>query len=352
MTSRFLMLAVAALSAAAAWAGEAAPVLPPERLSETGLYAATGTATIAAGNLSYSPQYPLWTDGAAKSRWIRLPEGSKIDVRNVDAWRFPVGTKLWKEFAFAGRKVETRMLWRATADAWVYATYVWNEAQTDAELAPEEGLREYAEIAPGKRHSIPAIADCRTCHESGPSTVLGFSALQLSDDRDPLALHAEPLRPGMVTLSSLVERGRLEPPRPDLASSPPRIAASSPRERAVLGYLAGNCAHCHNPSGPLARLGLVLAHDPAAATKGGKEPAIVTAIDAKGRFQVPGAPDGASRTIAPGSAGRSALLYRMASRRPSSQMPPLGTVIADGEAIELVGKWIAEDLAQANAAAR
>lgn len=351
MTSRFLMRAAAALLAAAAWAGEAAPVRPPERLSETGLYAATGTATIAAGNLPYSPQYPLWTDGAAKSRWIRLPEGSKIDVRNVDAWRFPVGTKLWKEFAFAGRKVETRMLWRATADAWVYATYVWNEAQTDAELAPEAGLREHAEIAPGKRHSIPAIADCRTCHESGPSTVLGFSALQLSDDRDPLALHAEPLRPGMVTLSSLVERGRLEPPRPDLASSPPRIAASSPRERAVLGYLAGNCAHCHNPSGPLARLGLSLAHDSSTA-KGGPEPSLATAVDAKGRYEVPGAPDGASRTIARGEPGCSAIVYRMASRRPSSQMPPLGTVIADREAVELVKRWIAEDLAPASVAAK
>jgi hypothetical protein len=30
----------------------------------------------------------------------------------------------------------------------------------------------------------------------------------------------------------------------------------------------------------------------------------------------------------------------MKSRRPSSQMPPLGTVIADGAAIDLVRRWV------------
>ena len=40
----------------------------------------------------------------------------------------------------------------------------------------------------------------------------------------------------------------------------------------------------------------------------------------------------------------SAVLARMRSRRPSSQMPPLGTVIADREAIEAIGAWIGSDL--------
>jgi len=31
---------------------------------------------------------------------------------------------------------------------------------------------------------------------------------------------------------------------------------------------------------------------------------------------------------------------RMRSRRPSSQMPPLGTTVADRDAIELVSAWI------------
>lgn len=47
-----------------------------------------------------------------------------------------------------------------------------------------------------------------------------------------------------------------------------------------------------------------------------------------------------SRLLAPGAPEHSALLYRMRSRRPSAQMPPLGTVVADPAAVELVRRWI------------
>lgn len=339
------LCAAMVLVAAFAWAGETPALRPPEHLSDTGLYAAAGSFAIDASVLSYAPQYPLWSDGAAKSRWIYLPPGQPIGAEDDAAWVFPVGTKLWKEFAFNGKKVETRMIWQAGADAWVFASYVWNDEQTDATLAPEGGIRDHVAIASAKSHSIPAVSDCRNCHESGPSRVLGFNALQLSDDRDPLAVHGEPLRPGMVTLADLVASHRLTPERFDLVQLPPRIPARSPRERAVLGYFAGNCAHCHNATGPLARLGLVLAHQPTRAGALASENVLSTLIDAKGRFQVPGVPDGVSRLVAPGAPDSSAVVYRMRSRRPASQMPPLGTVIADAAAAALVTRWIAEDLA-------
>lgn len=322
---------------AAADASATAPEPVPARLSATGLYLADGTVDPRCR--PFVPQYPLWTDGAAKARWIRLPEGAIIDVADLDAWRFPVGTTLWKEFAWGGRKVETRML-RAEADgSWTFASYVWTEAQDDALLAPADGVPAAFEIAPGKRHSIPSRADCGACHLSAPSAVLGFGALQLSDDRDPLAPHAEPLPPGAVTLRTLVQEDLLAPPRPGLAQQPPRIRASDPVERAALGYLSANCGACHNARGPLARLGFVLLHD-AAADASAPEPARTTTADAAGRFLVPGIPADESRIVATGAPRRSALLHRMQSRRPASQMPPLGSVIADAEAIDLVRRWI------------
>ncbi len=313
------------------------PPQAPGRLSQTGLYAADGT--IDPRNEPFVPQYPLWTDGAAKSRWIRLPQGTRIDVSDVNAWRFPVGTRIWKEFAWDGRKVETRMLWQTGEDDWVFATYVWNDAQTDAFLAPAEGVRDVVEVAAGKRHSVPGTTDCLSCHRSGPSVVLGFSALQLSDDRDPLAPHAEPLVDGALTLGSLVATDRLDPPRPELARTPPRIRARDPYARAALGYLSANCGACHNGTGPLARLGLELLHD-AAADPFAAERAVATALDVPGRWAMPGLAEGASRRVAPGAPERSALLHRMLSRRPSSQMPPLGTVLVDEEAARIVRRWI------------
>jgi hypothetical protein len=48
----------------------------------------------------------------------------------------------------------------------------------------------------------------------------------------------------------------------------------------------------------------------------------------------------------------SALLARMRSRRPSSQMPPLGTVVRDQQAIDAILDWIRADLAPLRTAAR
>lgn len=329
-------------AAAASAGGVAGATRAPERLSETGLYADIAAGVIAPRNLHFEPQYPLWTDGAEKERWIRLPEGATIDVRNTDAWIFPVGTKLWKNFSFGGTKVETRLIWRATAGEWVFATYVWNDAQTEAYLAPEVGIRNHAEIGGGARHSIPSRADCLACHASGATPVLGFNALQLSDERDQLAPHARPLRPTSLTISRLEKFGLIHPRRPDLVANPPRIEARTPRERAVLGYLSGNCGHCHNSRGPLAGLGLFLQHEIGLSALG--DTVIATAVGVPGQFVVPGAAHDASRRIAPGAPQASALLYRMSSRRPSSQMPPLGTAVVDEDALSLIRAWIAEDL--------
>jgi hypothetical protein len=337
MCVRGHLMTVLAVTLAACAALAEPPALAPQRLSETGLYAADGT--IDPRNRPFAPQYPLWTDGATKSRWIRLPEGAKIDVTDVDAWRFPAGTTIWKEFAWDGRKVETRMLRGGGDDAWTFATYVWTDDQTDALLAPAEGVPAAFTVAPGKNHAIPSLADCNACHASAPSMVLGFSALQLSDDRDPLAPHAELPRPGALTLRSLVEEDRLEPPRPDLVQQPPRIRASDPVARAAQGYLAANCGSCHNDRGPLARLGFALHHE-VAAPPGAPAPAVATTLGVRGRFVVPGTLPDESRLVAPGQPQYSSVWHRLQSRRPATQMPPLGTTIADTVAVDLVARWI------------
>jgi hypothetical protein len=80
------------------FAAHAAPpaVAPlPARLSETGLYAEESTEVVRAGNIEFSPQYPLWSDGMTKRRRIHLPPGTAIDAAELDAWTFPPGTRLW-----------------------------------------------------------------------------------------------------------------------------------------------------------------------------------------------------------------------------------------------------------------
>jgi cytochrome c553 len=317
-----------------------APVAP-RLLSETGLYAGGGTRVVDTRNRAFAPQYPLWSDGAGKRRWVQLPAGSTVDVTNVDRWNFPVGTRFWKEFEFDGRKVETRFLWKVDETNWVFASYAWNDTQDEATLVPESGLSDVAEVAPGKRHSIPSVTECRSCHDSSRTEILGFSALQLSNDRDPNALHAETLTADMVTLRTLVDDSLIAPRRTTLKSSPPRINATTPEARAALGYLSTNCGSCHNRESAIASLGLLLKHDVGDQGSGIGEctPALATTVGRKGHWVVQANPD-ESRIINPGKPELSSLVQRVRSRRPSSQMPPIGSVVQDRAAVALLTGWV------------
>jgi mono/diheme cytochrome c family protein len=335
MSTRILVAAGAVFCAAVAWQ-VAEPARAASDLHRLPLHLAA-TGAFAPGNRSFAPQYPLWSDGMAKRRSIYLPPGTAIDASDPHDWTFPVGTKFWKEFSLNGRKVETRFLWKASDAGWVPAVYVWNEDGTDATLAPEDGLPGFIEVAPGKRHTIPSRADCAACHGSKRPVPLGFTALQLSTDRDPNAIHGEPLRPEMLTLETLGNERRLLHAE-SLLAAPPRIKAADPATRAVLGYLVANCSMCHNGGGEIAALAPVI-----------RVPELLQDADAVARalvshptrWQVPHVREGESVLVHPGEPSLSAMLVRMRSRAPSSQMPPLGTVVRDQQAVDAVAAWIA-----------
>ena len=323
--------------AAAGAQGGPAPRAAPPRLADTGLYADLATRRLAEGVRTWTPQYPLWSDGATKRRFIRLPPGATIDATEPDAWIFPAGTRLWKEFSF-GRRVETRYMERRDDGSWIFATYLWSEDGADAVLAPEEGVRAAAAIRPGVFHDLPSVGDCTACHGAGPTPVLGFSALQLSPDRDPLAPHGEPPAPGDVDLPAAVRAGMIADLPASLLASAPRVHAPTPVARAAQGYLHGNCSSCHDVRGELASLGLDLVQRMKPAP--GTGPA-ATAVGAPSRYRPPDERSGLAR-IAPGLPDRSALLYRISTRNPAEQMPPIGTHLVDEEAVRLVRTWIEE----------
>ncbi|MDF3062816.1 MAG: hypothetical protein K0S06_2925 [Microvirga sp.] len=337
MATAVLVLAFPLLNSVEAVPQSAGPK-PPRTLEETGLYSDFATLQVDQRHLAFSPQYPLWTDGATKRRWISLPPGTAIDGSDPDAWSFPIGTRLWKEFAFGGQRVETRFLERQADGHWLYAAYAWTADGREAQLVSERGRRGAYPLGGGRSHAIPGVSDCKACHQGGRSEVLGFSALQLSPDRDPDAPHAEPRPIPAVDLGYLVENGLLVGLPDTLRETPPRIMAASSAERAALGYLHGNCGHCHNDQGSLQNLGLFLRHSSA----GTVPPAIASAVGQPVRKAAPGQSPDAVLRIEPGRPDRSGLMQRIGSRYPALQMPPLGTALVDKEAIALVERWILE----------
>ena len=168
--------------------------------------------------------------------------------------------------------------------------------------------------------------------------MLGFSALQLSPERDRGALHAEAQPSSAVDLRRLVAAGLLVGLPSSLEEAPPRIVARTATERAALGYLHANCGHCHNEQGSLKNVGLFLRHVEGARA----QPTIRSTVGQPVKKLAPGQSPDAVLRIEPGHPDRSGVVQRIASRYPALQMPPLGTELVDEEAVSLIRRWIAE----------
>lgn len=319
------------------------PAPLPERLSQTGLYVQGSTTEVRPDLIAFSPQYPLWSDGATKRRWIELPTGMSIDASHPDAWEFPPGTRLWKEFS-VGRPVETRFIERLADGSWRFAAYIWTEDGSDAILAPpERSVSLPPNATRSARYTIPSESDCRACHEGAVVPVLGFSALQLSPDRDPLAPHAESAKPGAADLRALVARGLVRNLPQKLIDNPPRIAAASAVERAALGYMHGNCAHCHNESSEGAGVPVEAKLEQKVSDPKSTQLVLGSLIGSSSRFRGTN-PDTPTQLVMRGRSHASVLTLRMRSREPRVQMPPLGTSLPDTEALTLIERWIDHDL--------
>lgn len=312
-------------------------VVSREWLSETGLYADIESEILAEGVQPYAPQFELWTDGADKRRWVYIPEGTQIDTSNIDEWKYPVGTKLWKEFSRDGVRVETRLIEKLPPErakegfeGWLSVAYVWNEEQTDA-IATPDGMLD----AKGTPHDVPDQKACGDCHDMRIEKPLGFSAVQLAHDGEG------------ATLTSLLADGWL--------SDAPTVDLTVPgdqTQRALLGYFHANCGHCHRQNSPVnnrvqslrlwlesAALGSVEESNAylslvAQASESGQGSILPTRV-------VPGDPDSSELMRR--------LMFRAESDEPAEMpvegevevpMPPLGTEVIDQPAVERVREWI------------
>lgn len=282
--------------------------LAPPTLSATGLFADMAGDALALGVMPYRPRFELWSDGATKRRWIHLPAGSKIDAADMDAWRFPNGTKLWKEFTRDGVRVETRYMEKSGEqdDGWLAVAYVWNAEGTEAELAPEGR----ADVR-GTGHDAPNARQCMGCHGGTPGRVLGFSAMQLP----------------RATLVKLAHDEQLSHPAPD------NTIPGADTEIAALGYLHANCAHCHN------------AHRPSRAVSRCFDPETTFDLSLRttdlARLETTAVYRTAREAIiAPGSPDDSPLYRRAAASGLEPRMPALGTEGVDDIGVALLRRWI------------
>ena len=334
----------------------------PRLLSQTGLFASVKDHTPAAGVLPFSVNSALWSDGATKSRFMGLPGNSQIEFDAVvypqpppDAppgWRFPDGTVLVKTFSLemetgnakSSRRLETRLLHHEKlagiddeygAQDWHGYTYVWNAAQTDAELLESKGLDRVYEIAdaqsPGGKRSqtwhFPSRAECTLCHTMAARYVLGATTLQMNKTHDYGSFKGNQLDVlnRMQVFSKPLPKPVAELPK--LADPHDSTASLDDRARS---YLHANCSHCHRKWGGGNAEFQLLATSPLATT------GTLNIKPGQGAF---GLDD--PRYLVPGSPERSMLHFRM-QKTGLGRMPHVGSNVVDRDAAKLVEQWIRE----------
>jgi glucose/arabinose dehydrogenase len=291
----------------------------PQQLSEAGFFADMASRQPIARAVRYTPSLPLWTNGADKERWLLLPPGTQVDNHVGAPWEFPVGAVFGKTFAYAtdhgSEPVETRIM-RRTEQGWEYHAYKW--VGQDAELLSLERSILTPVVGFGEQlwHAVPSRFDCRTCHESNAMPVIGF---------DELRLNAPQPEAAEWQLQALYAQGVLRYPPPDVPDS---IAAPDALSYAVLGYLHGNCAHCHNDSAH-SMSALSLQHTEALTQ--------LIGMPTQGSGQITGI------RVQPGAPELSVLYQAMVTDGSVPElkpMPPLGVQRKDYEAAALIEQWI------------
>jgi hypothetical protein len=264
---------------------------PPANLSATGLYSnMANKATLDTAAKPFEVNSALWSDDAAKKRWIILPKGKKIQwVDSTDLFNYPDSTVFVKTFFQVMGPLptdtvywETRLLVYKKIDTangqnWWGYSYQWNKAQTEAKLVNTTlgfdtafTYVDFSGKSTYKKWKFPSQTACYECHigrtgspyptETSPPGigrgVLGFIPMQL---KRPVTVN------GVATdqVLQLFDKGVFSGTRPTAAALAKRFVGMkepiSPTlndaekfamlDNKARSYLAVNCSGCHGDRG-------------------------------------------------------------------------------------------------------
>ena len=336
--------------------GSGGTSVPPRLLSEWGLFKSIPDQIPEDGVVPYEVTAPLFTDDAAKFRWVQVPDGEQLVYSDTERWLNPAGTIYVKTFAYpvdarspelGYQLIETRLLVFGDdkVDTW---TYVYPEGDNnDAELINFGPIRDVSWINPlgetiALNYEVPSVPQCKECHGVATRS-LGPSTGMFNRDND--------YGPGIGVLNQIDHMNSLgmfdtAPPaiiedRTTYVSDPAVNDTVDLHDR-VRSYLDSNCAHCHAPApyGEVADKGLYLDYQ-------SMDPDTGTSFFTWGVCK-PHSSGGNGvdcdqpLDVVPGEPSLSFLLCRMESIAAGERMAPLGRTIVHAQGVELIREWIQE----------
>jgi uncharacterized repeat protein (TIGR03806 family) len=319
--------------------------LPP-LLSQTGVFSNTPSMTPVDGLVPYSPNTPLWSDGALKTRYVAVPNNGgiltpdqQIAFATNGSWTFPAGTVFVKTFELntdtthpnARHRLETRLLVRDINGGVYGVTYKWRADNSDADLLSSSLLEDIlitnASGLSTQTWYYPSPSDCLQCHTPVANYVLGANTRQLNGNRTYSATGVSDNQ-----LRTLNRLGMFNPAFDESKisafeklSSLTNVSASF--EERARSYLDANCAQCHQPGG--AGITFDARYDTPLASQH------ITNYPASYSLGFDNA-----RIVASEDKWRSMIWQRMNSTNNTVKMPSLARNLIDTNAVQVMGDWI------------
>ena len=309
----------------------------PALLSQTGAFRDTRGLIPVDGLLPYDLVVAFWSDGAAKTRWVAIPD-EKIKFSATGEWAFPPGTVFIKTFelptdaadAHVKRRLETRLLVCDSAGGVYGVVYRWRPDLSDADLLSSSRTEQIpVKSASGDTHPqswyFPSRPDCLACHNSKAGGVLGVKARQMN------RVFTYPSGVTDNELRTWNHLGLFAPAlkEKDLAQIPTLAAAADSArslEDRARSYLDANCSQCHRPGGTVAYF------DARYDTPLEKQALIDGPVLIDQGIDRP-------RVISPHDIWRS-IAYMRVNTVDDIKMPPIARETIDDKGVELLRNWI------------
>lgn len=291
--------------------------------------------------LPYEPASSLFTDYASKKRFIWMPNGVKSSYDGDNkSLNFPVGTVLIKNFYYntiqpgnTTKIIETRLMIKKSS-GWIFAEYLWNDAQTEAELVTGTDFtsgssknitfkKDNGDVITTD-YRIPSETECLACHKLDNKPIpIGVK---------PQNLNVSYSYPNGIKnqLQKLVDEGYLQSYPSNIVSTVNYKDTSKPIDIRLRSYLDINCAHCHQENARCDYRAIRLSFSQ------------TTALSKIGVCVMADEPIDPSleRIITPGNPAKSVMHFRLNSINENNRMPLLGRTIVHDEGVDLLKQWI------------
>lgn len=289
------------------------------------------------GVLPFDLNSHLFTDYASKKRFVWMPEGSKATyINDHEILDFPEKTILIKSFYYDNVQpsnsleiLETRLMIKINGE-WIFATYQWNEEQTDAILITEGATKNITFTRENQQsyditYKIPSNFECFVCHKNSEvARPIGPKPQNLNKNYN----YADGIK---NQLQKWIDVGYLQNNLPaSIVSTVNWEDTTLDTELRVRSYVDINCAHCHIPGGHCAYRELRFDFN------------VTTDVSLMGTCMEQGDHFSSAYPyiISPGKSSKSALLARISTNEENIMMPMIGRTIVHQEAISLIEHYI------------